>query len=253
MDNKFKVVNDRYYNTPYGQIPSVTTCLTLKDKSGALMGWATKMMAEYLMTLSNKDGDIVIKKDEAKEIFKKAKSWHKEVKEKAGELGSAVHNLLEVYLKGQNINGLLEADNRLIKPFEAFKDWQSKYKFELIASERQVCSDLRFAGTLDCIAKLNGVIYLIDFKSSNAIYDEYFWQVAAYKQCAEQGKYFDGEHWIDSNYKIERVGILRLGKEDGLPEFRDNRTFEQITDDFDAFMCLCSLWWIINRNKKEDV
>lgn len=254
MNNKpFKKVNDRYYDTPFGNVPSVTTCLALLDKSNILMSWAVKVMAVYLKSLADKDGNIIIKAADADEIFKKAKAQHKELKEQAAEIGTAVHNLLEVYLKGQNIAGLLEADNRLIKPFEAFKQWQGQYNFELVASEKQVCSHLRFAGTLDCIAKLNGKLYLIDFKSSNAIYNEYFWQVAAYRECAMNGMYFENDKWIDSKYDIEGIGILRLDKNTGLPEFKSERTTEEQADDFDAFMCLCHLWWILNRNKKEEL
>ena len=250
MSQHYKENGERFYDTPYGKVPSVTTCLGLFDKSGPLMGWVAKVIIEHLKSLADKDGNIIIKKAEADEIFKKAKARHKELKEQAAELGSAVHNLIEVYLKGQKVDGLLSADPRLLKPFEAYKEWQGRYKFELVATEKQVCSDLRFAGTLDLLARLDGKLYLIDIKSANAIYDTYFWQTAAYKQCAQNGKYFDGEHWVDSNYEIDGVGILRLGKEDGLPEFRERTTLEQI-DDFDCFMNLCSLWHIINRGKKE--
>jgi len=242
--------DSRIYDTPYGSVPSVTTCLGLKDKSGALMGWAVKMMAEYLKTLADSKGTITIKKEEADEIFKKAKARHKEIKTQSAELGSAVHNLIEVYLKNQPVDGLLEADKRLIKPFEAFKLWQSEHKFELVESERQVCSHLKYAGTLDCICKLDDKMTLLDIKSSNAIYDEMFWQISAYKECAEHGKAYNGTEWVDCNYDIERLGILRLGKEDGLPEWKEI-TLLEAKECQDAFMCLCSLWHIINRNKKE--
>jgi len=201
------------YETPIGVLPSVTTILKIYEggKSGALMGWATKVMAQYLQTLANEQGNIVIKKNEALEIFKKAKSWHKTLKQESAELGSAVHNCIEVYLKGQPIKGLLESNSKIEKPFQAFLDWQKQYKFELIQAEHPTYSADGYAGTIDCVAVLNGTLYVIDFKTSNRIYEEYLMQVAAYARAYEER----------SGKDIFNAGILRLGKEDGIPEWRE--------------------------------
>ena len=252
MENKhFKDNGERFYETPYGNIPSVTTILSLYDggKSGALMGWSVKVMAEYLQTLADKDGNILIKKEEAFELFKKAKARHKQLKEEAADLGSEAHNLIEVYIKGQSVEGLLAANLLLAKPFNAFKTWQATHNFEFIASERQVCSYLLFGGTLDAIAKKDGKLWVIDFKTSNRINEDYLWQIAAYKECAERGKYYDGEMgWVDSNYEIDGgVGILRLDKLTGEPEWKEY-TLLEATDGFECFMALCHLW----HSRKKD-
>ena len=238
----------RTYLTPIGELPSVTTINALLDdgKSGALMGWATKIMAQYLAGMANAQGHILITKDEVFEVFKKAKAQHKIEKEKAADIGSGVHNLLEVFLMGQPVDGLLEADNRLVNPFNAFKEWQSKQSFELVASERQIYSPLRFAGTLDCLAKLSGKLYLIDFKSSSGIYgDSYFLQLAAYAEAVERGFYFDNttQAWQPSSYIIDGVGVLRLDKETGLPEWREVEMVD-CWRYFKMFMNLCNYWWL---------
>ena len=247
MINKkhFQDNGERFYETPEGNIPSVTTILSLYDggKSGVLMGWSVKVMAEYLQTLADKDGNILIKKEEAFELFKKAKARHKELKEQAADIGSQTHNLIEVYIKRQDTKGLLEANPLLEKPFQAFKTWQATHNFEFIASERQVCSHLLFAGTLDAIARKDGKLWVIDFKTSNRINENYLWQIAAYKECAENGMYYDAEKgWVESDYIIDGgVGILRLDKLTGEPEFKSYTLLEAV-DGLDCFLALNHLW-----------
>jgi len=221
-----------------GEFPSVTTVLGQIDKSGPLMGWAVKTAIQYLQ-------------DHPKELandpmatFKAAKGWHKELKQQAADLGSAAHNCIEVYLKGQKIDGILEVEPKVKKPFDAFLEWQKNYKFELVKSEHIIYSkEHRYAGTLDCMAYLsqNGdkpKLTLVDFKTSNAIYDEYIYQVAAYLKAYEEM----------NKVKVERCGILRLGKEDGLPEWREI-TEKEVETGFELFECFLRAWWIKKEGK----
>ena len=213
-------------------LPSVTTILGLLDKSGPLLGWGVKVTIEYLQQHPEE------LRENPTETFKKAKLYYRELKEKATELGSEVHNLLEVFLKGQNITGLLVANPKLKPAFEAFLLWQKKYKFELVEAEHIIWSDLGYAGTLDCVARLDGKLYVIDFKSSKAIYDEYELQVAAYAAAYEER----------SEKEVEGIGILRLGKENGLPEWREIPLVNR-HDLMDMFMALCHYWHIRQRRK----
>ncbi len=225
---------DRTYTIEgFGELPSVTTILKVYEggKSGALMGWATKVMAQYLQSLADSRGHIVITKDEAPEIFKKAKSWHKTLKQESADLGSAVHNCIEVYLKKQPVSGLIQENPKIEKPFNAFLEWQKNSKFELVESEHIVYSELGYAGTLDCVAKLNGILYVIDFKTSNRIYEDYFMQVAAYVKAYEER----------TDNDIFNAGILRLGKEDGLPEWREI-TNKEIAKNFLLFSHLLAFY-----------
>ena len=233
-----------YSNTPYGDLPSVTTILDQLDKSGPLMGWAIKTVIEYMKSLADAKGHILITKDEAQDIFRKARAYHKELQTQALELGSEAHNLIEVYIKGQKVDGLLEANPKLKPSFEAFLDWQNTHKFKFISTERMVCSPLKYAGTLDAIAEKDGKLWVIDFKTSKTIYDEHLWQVAAYKTCVEDGMYWDNaqEKWVESELEIDGgVGVLRLDKVTGIPEWKGYSLMDSL-DAFDCFMSLCHLW-----------
>lgn len=247
--NNFKEKAERVYETPYGILPSVTTVLAQLDKSGALMGWAVKVMAEYLKTLADPRGHILITKDEADAIFKKAKAYHKEISEKALDIGSGVHNAIEVHLKGQPVAGLLQADPRLVLPYNAFLSWQKDNNFKFIASERKVCSPLKFAGTLDGLAERNGKLWLIDFKTSKAIYPEYVMQCGAYRQAVMDGMYMNGAGWTGSKLNVDGgVGILRLDKETGIPEWKEY-TIKEVEQEFKKFEHLLAFWWA-NRKEK---
>lgn len=245
----FKEKAERTYETPYGVLPSVTTILDQLDKSGVLMGWATKTMMEYLKTLADPKGHILITKDEVDETFKKARAWHKEISAKALDIGSGVHNAIEVHLKGQSVEGLLEADPRLKPPFKAFLDWHKDTGFKFIATERKVCSPLMFAGTLDGLAERNGKLWVIDFKTSKAIYDGYDMQASAYRQAVQNGLYLNGEGWQKSDLNVNGgIGILRLDKETGLNEWKEF-TLNHAEKAFGKFSYLLDYWWA-NKNGK---
>lgn len=221
-----------------GEYPSVTTIIGQLDKSPQLMGWAVKTMYEYLLAHQDELKASV----EPKEVFQKAKTHYKELQEQALDFGSELHNLLEVFLKEKQVNGLLETNPRLKQPFEEFKKWQTINNFKLVENEHIVWSEaFRYAGTLDCVAYLNdNKLYLIDFKSSKAIYDDFLMQVAAYMKAFEER----------SKKEIEGVGILRLPKQEGDSfEWREY-TLEQANNAFNEFMHLCSYWWEKKRNKK---
>lgn len=221
------------------EYPSCTTILGILDKSGPLMGWATKTMAEYLMTLADSKGHIVITKDEAMDVFKKAKGWYKELSQKAKDFGSALHNLIEVYLKKQPVDGLLEELPSLKKPFADFKKWEKENNLKVLENEHIIWSEkYRYAGTLDLVATLNGgkKLYIVDLKSSKAIYPEYLMQIAAYRAAYEER----------SGKKIDGVGILRLPKvENDTIEWREY-TLAEADKAFKAFLHLVDYWWETN-------
>jgi hypothetical protein len=68
--------------------------------------------------------------------------------------------------------------------------------------EFALCSDkLEFGGTVDFVGKIGKTVYLIDWKSSNAIHKTHELQVAAYALLWNE---------INSKYKIEKTAILWL-------------------------------------------
>ena len=58
---------------------------------------------------------------------------------------------------------------------------------EWLGSEKKVYSKLwNYAGTIDALARINGELYVIDFKTSAKIYKEYYLQVYGYAQAVHE-------------------------------------------------------------------
>jgi len=146
----------RHYQTPTGEkYPSVTTVLGHKEKPW-LEDWRKMLGPE----------------NAAKET------------QRCADRGTAVHELIEHYLNN-------EADfTRGYKP-EVVKGFnQLKFRLNHInnirVQEAALYSDtLRLAGRVDCVAEYDGVLSIVDFKTSNNnkdrdMVEDYFLQCTAY-------------------------------------------------------------------------
>ena len=188
------------------EYPSVTQILGILDKSAALMGWATKCMKEYFEQNYSADVDPIM-------LINDARFKYREVSKEALDIGSAVHNHIEKYIKyGQDVKQESIKDE-VQNAFLAFLEWEDKNIKKWVKSEMQIChAGIGYAGTLDAVAELKtGEICVIDFKSSKGIYDEYRTQIIAY---------FEAYKNLGNN--ADCTGILRLDKETGLPEWENH-------------------------------
>lgn len=125
---------------------------------------------------------------------------------RAGEEGTQVHQAIEAYLEGKEIRWI-QADGRVNykthvwKMILSFVDFWTTYKPKLILSEEFVYSDThKYSGTLDLMVEIEGEIWLLDIKTSNAIHESYFLQMAAYTKAHQEMK---GD-------KVDRNGIIWL-------------------------------------------
>lgn len=138
-------------------------------------------------------------------------SWFKDVGhnadyivQKAAEEGSRVHDAIQLFHLGdpimmQNSEGL-EYSILEWGMITKFMQWYYRYNPEAIAVEKVLVSDkLEFGGMLDYVCRFNDEVWLIDYKTSNSIWKEHAFQIAAYARLlAEYG------------IKIDRAGILHL-------------------------------------------
>ena len=100
-----------------------------------------------------------------------------EVLNNAAVYGTKVHHTIEVYLKDH-----MEPSEK-IYCFEAFKKWwqtiSKDNKVEILGQEQKLVCPF-FGGTYDMLLKINDLIYLVDFKTSNHVTYKYYIQLAAY-------------------------------------------------------------------------
>ena len=197
------------YSINEKEYPGVTTVLGILSKGDALKQWAVNCAIDYIK--ENYEKCIGI--HEVFDLFNFAKKEWKTARDEAMDIGSEVHGLIEQHIKDDRIKLPTKLRPEVENGFWAFKEWESKNIDKWIESEQTVCCDeYGYAGTLDAIAKLkDGKIYLIDFKASKGFYDEYAMQVSAYKYARMERQ----------DIKIQGIGVLRLDKETGIPEWKD--------------------------------
>lgn len=153
-NKQINFLDERFYQfDEWVYFPSVTTVLDIYPKGYGFIQW--------LKDLGN-NADEVLKR--------------------AGESGTKIHNAIESYLKGDEViwnDAIYDFDEwRQILRFKEF--WET-YKPELIHPELQVVApDYQLGGTIDIICRIGKLVYLIDVKSSNAIYKTHELQIAAY-------------------------------------------------------------------------
>lgn len=121
-------------------------------------------------------------------------------------IGTCCHYMIECDAKGEEPDLSEYSKETIDKAENGYLKWleyKDNNNVEVIGSELELVSETeKFGGTIDLVAKVNGVNTLIDIKTSGSgIYDEMRIQVAAYA-------YLLTEH----EYEIEDIVILRVGR-----------------------------------------
>lgn len=200
-------------------IPGVTSILGILDKP-ALMPWAAKMTAEYVIANMPEGAD----KATIERVALEAKGAHTRKKEAGGAIGTVVHKFAEHLFKGKPAE--MPTDEQAIKGITALQAWIKANDVRPIDVELVTLSrEAFFAGTMDLLASVNGRLTLVDLKTSSGIWPEFKLQTAAYR-FAWMEEY--GEH-------IEQIVIVNTDKKTGKPkilEITDEREMQFYADTF---------------------
>jgi len=203
----------RHYKHDGLELPSVTTIISdCTNNSAPLVQWAANMVTEWIrencVDTGGNDEPVQGLYNVYDEDLEKARFNFRSVSQKALDIGSEVHNAIEMHLQGLPYTlTTKEAQNG----FKAFVEWAETAQLKPIALEQKIYGD-GWAGTLDFNGYYQGKKYVIDWKTSKAFYSEMQYQVAAYRSVTEG---------------IEGCGLLRLDKETGMPHFKDtSKTYE---------------------------
>ena len=204
----------------HGEFVSVTTILQAINKP-ALVPWAAK--EERLMTIEASADlyeDIHATPKMSRPTYVatldarigKVRA-HTKLLAKAAEIGSQVHALVEWNLRrmlGQKVGPEPKIDDKAMWAFMAFEDWSKSVSFKPLLIEQTVFSlTHKYAGTMDLLAEVNGILTLVDWKSGKAVYGEAHLQNVAYQVAlAEMG-----------HQKAQAGLILRLPKVETDPNF----------------------------------
>lgn len=153
---------------------------------------------------------------------------------KAGDIGSALHSLLERIGKGEELD-LNNLDDLQKQWIEQFLKWKEENKVKFLLTEQPVYNkEHLYCGTLDALVEINGEAVILDYKTAKYFYDSYSLQVAAYAYCFPQPP--------------KKAIILRFDKETGKMNIK---TYDTLDYEFSIFLSLLKVWnW---RNPKKEV
>lgn len=161
---------------------SISGCLKVIAKP-ALVGWASGQAVEYIT--SRMYPGMVLDEIIIKDLVKGAKVAYRQKTENAADLGTMGHKWAEDYLKG--LNPPLPVNPELRNIAETFLQFMRENNVEVILAEQKVYSkELDIAGTFDCLARFNGELAILDWKTGSGIYPEYFLQMGGYDLCYEE-------------------------------------------------------------------
>lgn len=154
---------------------SVTKATGVVDKSGALMGWAVKMMGLFLLAEKEKGNKII-----TEEMITKAKREYRRIRDEAADIGTEIHEWVSDWILGKKPE--MPDNERVVNGITAFLEFQKQHKAKWIFSERIVYSRKhKFVGMCDGGSINDSTILSVDdFKSSKGIYNEMRFQVSGY-------------------------------------------------------------------------
>jgi hypothetical protein len=216
--------DSRYYRRNGKYYPSITYVLSCYPKGKHFQDWLKKV---------GYSADWIVKK--------------------AAEEGTQVHEMIEDYLNGKELNFLTNGvpmyNPDVWQMFLKFVDFWEKYNPTLIEAEVHLFSDeIKVAGTCDlvCEIEVNGKteMWIIDFKTSNNLQVTHDLQGAIYAKCYEEcyGKTVDrvGVLWLKSKSRgKDKEGKRLKGK--GWEMHESKRTQEQNIDIFNTVKKLFDL------------
>lgn len=118
------------------------------------------------------------------------------IKNESAEFGTAVHSLIDQYIKGE-MGGVVPTNDMDMasKCFISFRDWYAQSGLEVISAEPEdavYSKRYNFQGTWDFIGRRNGLIIAADWKTSNQLYETVGLQLAAYAHL-----YGEAQGWTD--------------------------------------------------------
>lgn len=153
---------------------------------------------------------------------------YKKTIDKAASIGSNSHELINKFLLGETF-----VSNDI--PYLSFRKWwldiNASNKVKIIGTEQQITCRY-FGGTYDLLVEINGLLYLVDFKTSNHVSYKYYLQLAAYKYMLELKGY------IISGCIILQLNKQRIEYTEYILIFSNPMHLKYINDSLNTFFSL---------------
>ncbi len=161
------------YSVNGKKVPGVTTIIGRFKDSGGLLFWAFEQ-------------GKAAERGEIEKLYDK--------RDEAGEAGTLAHSLVEAHIHGEALPDIstypAEIAAQAKQGFENYLHWQEDNKIEIVYQETELVSSTHlFGGCLDAIGKdSRGNLTILDWKTSNGVYQDYLIQIAAYHHLWMENK-----------------------------------------------------------------
>lgn len=208
------------------RVPGCTSISGLFQDDGWKFAWPVKLMAEEVIREVNErimdQADEGLCMGQIEPICAKAKNAWRRKRDTAADTGTTAHSLIQNWIETKTwVPADLPTD--VMNPLLEFQKWERAYRPKWEGSEVHVGSETyMFAGILDALAKIDGTVMLLDFKTSKSIKDDYAIQLAGLCICLEEmGLVVDGRailhlpkegeyeyRPIESNLDLDRRAFL---------------------------------------------
>jgi len=211
---RFPERRDNVYNIDGEKYVSTTTVLSALAKPALLM-WAAKLSAA-----------AVLSDPYTYDTAEKAAAVINQTKGAAGERGRNLHDLIEKWASGGDLS-TFDMDNKYERGFVTFvRAWNPK---PLLTECTIVNKTHKYAGRLDLIAEIGAETWLVDFKTSKAVWPEMGLQLSAYRN-AEFIRCQEGDP-LRPMPAVSKTGVVLIPG-DG------NFSFAEVNEPFEVFLAL---------------
>lgn len=189
--------------------PKGVTTILGKVIAKDLMSWAVNCCVEYL----TEKLPVVTSED-----LEQASHEYENRRDTGASTGTEAHALVENYLKGTVAPG--ESSQEALNAYNAFKKWFENNKPEVINVEEVIYSEeFGFAGTYDCMLRVDGKVYLCDLKTTNSsrkapngVYAEHFLQLGAYALAHDEQRIYEEKNGGTTLLPIEGLMVISCKK-----------------------------------------
>ena len=181
--------------------PGTTTVIGRFKDSGGLLHWA------FAQGRLAEQGKI-------QKLYDKA--------EEAADIGTCAHAMIEAHINRLDSQAVLnemladeEGRKKALNAFELYLKWEKQTGIQMISKYQEiqlVCPKYKFGGTPDAVGNINGEIVLLDWRTSNGVYQDHIIQLAAYRHLINNGVRMDTGEPLE--LKVSNgAHLLRFAKE----------------------------------------
>lgn len=196
----------RFYVDGRTGVLSATRVTANLDKSRALLPWAVGLVGGHMTTYIENSTAEHFTKEEIAMVVSEAILKPEEAKIKGGKSGDEIHDFALAFANHKkfgtplpSIDHLDDKDPeqaRALNGINAFLDWYTNNDVEFLEMEKPVYYNSFLAGDtkegediveclgiMDVLARVNGVVKVMDYKTGKRVYNEQRYQLSFYRKA----------------------------------------------------------------------